>query len=423
MSDNPRPLTADAAASARHRGTPEPAPMGVKALRRVLPSAQGVTGVVLALVAALVATSTIFGAAHDPANAAAHPVGALRSGAAGAVVHSTVASTAVATSAQLNVVPALAVRRHKREPVAGQRFGMDVSWPQCGVALPAIKLDFAVIGLTDGHASSVSPCLDDQIRWAHRQHLKVGLYVVPNSPSAGSPQGFAAGVAQAKHALAEARRVHATTKSWWLDIEESAQGTLWSSDTTANVAVLKGWVHTLRKAGKNVGVYSTGGYWWMITNNWRTRLPQWVAVGLGGIDRAREACARPFTDGPVVMTQWLTGPYDGNLLCTKAQRKKLTTGWHGEWFRAHTAGVPSLLTTPVPHPEIEALLKAEAAAFSLPARDHYERAYARATEALGDSAQAAASAGRALTLEQALAEAEAALDLDRDGSAGSAPAS
>ena len=70
----------------------------------------------------------------------------------------------------------------------------------------------------------------------------------------------------------------------------------------------------------------------------------------------------------------------------------------------------------------EALLKAEAAAFSLPARDHYERAYARATEALGDAAQPVASAGRALTLEQALAEAEAALGLDRDGSAGSAPA-
>src|SRR5215217_6389166 len=67
----------------------------------------------------------------------------------------------------------------------------------------------------------------------------------------------------------------------------------------------------------------------------------------------------------------------------------------------------------------EALLKAEAAAFSLPARDHYERAHARAREALGDAAQAAASAGRALTLEQALAEAEAALGLDRDGSAGS----
>jgi tetratricopeptide (TPR) repeat protein len=62
----------------------------------------------------------------------------------------------------------------------------------------------------------------------------------------------------------------------------------------------------------------------------------------------------------------------------------------------------------------EALLQAEAAAFSRPARDHYERAHARATEALGDSARAVAAAGRALTLEQALAEAEAVLELDRD---------
>ena len=38
----------------------------------------------------------------------------------------------------------------------------------------------------------------------------------------------------------------------------------------------------------------------------------------------------------------------------------------------------------------EALLQAEAAAFSLPARDHYEQAHARATEALGDAARAAA---------------------------------
>jgi SAM-dependent methyltransferase len=62
----------------------------------------------------------------------------------------------------------------------------------------------------------------------------------------------------------------------------------------------------------------------------------------------------------------------------------------------------------------EALLKAEAAAFSLPAREHYERAYRRATEALADSAQAEGAAGRALTLEQALIEAEAVLELEHD---------
>jgi DNA-binding CsgD family transcriptional regulator len=56
----------------------------------------------------------------------------------------------------------------------------------------------------------------------------------------------------------------------------------------------------------------------------------------------------------------------------------------------------------------EALAQTEGAAFSLPARDHYERAHARAREVLGDAAsQASAVAGLALTLEQALAEAEA----------------
>ena len=67
----------------------------------------------------------------------------------------------------------------------------------------------------------------------------------------------------------------------------------------------------------------------------------------------------------------------------------------------------------------EALARTEGAAFSLPARDHYERAQARAREALGDAAsQAAAVAGRALTLEQALAEAEAVLERERNGGAG-----
>jgi hypothetical protein len=58
----------------------------------------------------------------------------------------------------------------------------------------------------------------------------------------------------------------------------------------------------------------------------------------------------------------------------------------------------------------EALMQTEAAAFSLPARDHYEQAHTRTREALGEAAPAAAAAGQALTLEQALAEAEAMLE-------------
>ena len=71
--------------------------------------------------------------------------------------------------------------------------------------------------------------------------------------------------------------------------------------------------------------------------------------------------------------------------------------------------------------QAEALLQTEAAAFTLPARDHYERAHARARDALGEDVyHAAAAAGRALTLEQALSEAEAVLELDHNGGADTA---
>jgi tetratricopeptide (TPR) repeat protein len=69
----------------------------------------------------------------------------------------------------------------------------------------------------------------------------------------------------------------------------------------------------------------------------------------------------------------------------------------------------------------EAQLQAEGAALSLPARDQYERAHARAREVLGAAASDVAAAGRALTLEQALTEAEAVLALDRDAHAGAIP--
>jgi hypothetical protein len=53
----------------------------------------------------------------------------------------------------------------------------------------------------------------------------------------------------------------------------------------------------------------------------------------------------------------------------------------------------------------------------------YQSAHDRAREALGDDAyQAAAIAGPTLTLEQALAEAETVLQLNRNGRAGGSPA-
>ena len=201
----------------------------------------------------------------------------------------------------------------------------------------------------------------------------LNAYVVPGSPSAadlaaadraGSCRGDrscrlrAAGAADAAHALAGAEAAGLEARGWWLDVEDVAARTLWGTDTDANTQVLIGWRDELRRAGKQVGVYSTRGYWRQIVGHWRADLPQWPAVGLAGVDAAERACDRPFTSGPVLITQWLTGPLDGNVLCP--DREALAAAFFGHFARARTAGVPSLLITPVPHPDIEAALRAQA---------------------------------------------------------------
>jgi hypothetical protein len=259
-------------------------------------------------------------------------------------------------------------------PFVGARWGTDVGWPQCGHALPRMAVDFTVIQVTSGQPGTVSPCLAEQVAWARSARSVVNAYVVPGSPSAadlaradraGSCGGErscllrTAGAADAAHALAGAASAGLAAHGWWLDVEDVAERTLWSTDTDANTQVLIGWRDELRRAGRQVGVYSTRGYWRQIVGHWQADLPQWPAVGLAGVDSAGKACDRPFTSGPVLMTQWLTGPLDANVLCPG--RDALAQAFFGHFARARTVGVPALLVTPVPHPEIEAALAAQAA--------------------------------------------------------------
>ena len=144
------------------------------------------------------------------------------------------------------------------EHATGSRYGIDVSWPQCEQVLPDLPIDFALIGLTDGQAESVNPCLSEQVAWARSVRAQVGFYVVPNSPSGDTLSRaadlgeceatadaecryFHAGVLQARHALAAAETADVAAQTWWPDVEESHYGTLWGEDTDANVAVLQGW--------------------------------------------------------------------------------------------------------------------------------------------------------------------------------------
>ena len=220
-------------------------------------------------------------------------------------------------------------------PVVGARWGTDIGWPQCGHALPDIDVDFTIVQVTAGRPGTVNPCLEQQVAWARSVRSVVNAYVVPGSPSAadlaaadraGSCRGErscllrAAGAADAAHALAGAEAAGLDARGWWLDVEDVAARTLWGTDTDANTQVVIGWRDELRRAGKAVGVYSTRGYWRQVVGHWQAGLPQWPAVGLAGVETARQACARPFTSGPVLITQWLTGPLDGNVLCPGRDR-------------------------------------------------------------------------------------------------------
>jgi hypothetical protein len=125
--------------------------------------------------------------------------------------------------------------------------------------------------------------------------------------------------------------------------------------------------------------------------------------------------------------------YLGLIACAAGDLDEAARWFREEWSRlvqlgnraAFAVGLADVATLAVAREELppaarlfakaKELLRAEGAAFSLPARDHYERAHARAGEMLGQEPyQALAAAGRALPLAQALAEAEAVLQVDRD---------
>ena len=224
----------------------------------------------------------------------------------------------------------------------------------------ASDVDFTIIQVTSGRPGTVSPCLTEQVAWARSVRSVVNAYVVPGSPSAadlaaaargGSCRGErscrlrAAGAADAADALAGAEAAGLDARGWWLDVEDVAARTLWGTDTDANTQVLIGWRDELRRgrqAGRGRTPRAATGD--QIVGHWKADLPQWAAVGLAGVNRAAAACERPFTSGPVLMTQWLTGPLDGNLLCPGQDRLA------GTFFGPFSPGPHRRRARPADHP-------------------------------------------------------------------------
>jgi hypothetical protein len=224
--------------------------------------------------------------------------------------------------------------------------GHDVSYPQCGGALPSGA--FGIVGVDGGRPFDVNPCLAQEIVWAGapayyantanpgpkksthwpkgQTSPKVCKTSSANSKECSYDYGWNAAkdsYARAATAASSAGAAPVSTATWWLDVET---GNSWQSlDRSATPthykldrAVLKGMRAYLRAKGvDSVGVYSTSHQWQQITGGASLhKAPVWYA-GVGGPSSAAAHCASTysFTGGPVRLTQFRKGGFDADNAC------------------------------------------------------------------------------------------------------------
>jgi hypothetical protein len=228
--------------------------------------------------------------------------------------------------------------------------GNDVSWPQCGQALPRGQT-FAIVGVNNGLANNTNPCLAAQLSWARTSpggtgQPPVALYVNTGNPgtagswwptsnsyagktvanpygqctkgSVGTACSYMYGYAKAYDDATIRGISSPASYTWWLDVET---GNSWSTDKAANRADLEGMAAYFSSIGARTGLYSTGYQWAQIagtvppSSNLYTQR-SWLA-GASLLASATRKCAdAPLTGGgKVAMTQYVSGGFDYNKSC------------------------------------------------------------------------------------------------------------
>jgi hypothetical protein len=239
--------------------------------------------------------------------------------------------------------------------------GYDVSYPQCGKALPYAQA-FGVVGVNDGLPGTTNPCLSTQLTWAWksngtaRPQPKAQVYLnsanpgavtpkVASWPSTGStPYGTCTGTnstacsweygwLRARYATsaftsaAQAAAVDARISSyiWWLDVETANS---WEPNTSTghalNRATLEGMTASVVGQGGRIGLYSTGLQWSQIvgtgstptTSNLANRA-DWLATGTNTLSAASSYCTTPALTpgGHVSLTQYVVNGLDRDYNC------------------------------------------------------------------------------------------------------------
>lgn len=228
--------------------------------------------------------------------------------------------------------------------------GNDVSWPQCGKALPKDPA-FAIVGVNNGLANTTNPCLAEQLEWASQitdeltSQPTVALYVNSANPekegswwptdndyggkSVANPYGICTGEPDAACAYmygwakafddAYMRGISEPDDYlWWLDVETENS---WNGSNEENRAVLEGMTDFFHSIDAEVGIYSTGYQWWQIVGTVPEgsslyALPSWLA-GASTANGAKRNCALPplTAGGKVAMTQFVSKGFDYDYSC------------------------------------------------------------------------------------------------------------
>lgn len=238
--------------------------------------------------------------------------------------------------------------------------GYDVSFPQCGRALPD-RAAFVIVGVDGGRVLQDNPCLavgtqPSLLGWAYTVSDRPGLYLNTGNPGPLRSQFWPSGqvwprrcaerypandsvgcaydygwnsardaferAASAADQLGSEPPRDVRASDWWLDVETANNWQSLDEGPSArafanDAAVLRGMRdHLLARGVRRVGVYSTAEQWAAIVGDAGfPAVPVWYA-GLGTQADARALCAKPsFTGGPVTLAQFSDGDLDADLSC------------------------------------------------------------------------------------------------------------
>jgi hypothetical protein len=247
--------------------------------------------------------------------------------------------------------------------------GADVSYPECGGALP-LGQAFGVVGVNGGRANTFNPCLAEELSWAaykssgYSVEPKVSVYLNtgdpgnsylgqevadwPNSginpygdcqptaiyarlfapgqvsPACAFEYGYQKAEADVLWLRTAARRDHLPTEPadypFWLDVETTNS---WQNSTLLNTVDLQGMVSALQLAGVvQLGVYAFPPQWDQITGGSVSLAAgplvassDWIPVG-GSLATAESGCQQtPLIGTTMAITQFGSGPFDADVAC------------------------------------------------------------------------------------------------------------